>query len=62
MPLLRDLAIGEYFAVVDDPRIDRTKDHALLDMIIIAICAVICGADGWVQVEEFGKAKRAWLA
>jgi len=62
MPLLRDVAISQYFATVDDPRVDRTKDHALLDIIIIAICAVICGADGWVDVEEFGKTKRAWLA
>jgi predicted transposase YbfD/YdcC len=61
MPLLRDLAIGQYFATVEEPRIERTKDHALLDIIIIAICAVICGADGWVDVEEFGKTKRAWL-
>lgn len=61
MPLLRDLAIGHYFATIDEPRIDRTKDHTLLDIIIIAICAVICGADGWVDVEEFGKSKRAWL-
>ncbi len=62
MPVLRDLAIGQYFAEVQDPRVDRTKDHALLDIIIIAICAVICGADSWVEVEEFGKSKRAWLA
>jgi predicted transposase YbfD/YdcC len=62
MPLLRDLAIGQYFATVDDPRIDRTKDHALLDIIILTLCAVICGADGWVDVEEFGKTKRDWLA
>jgi predicted transposase YbfD/YdcC len=61
MPLLRDLTIGQYFATVEEPRIERTKDHALLDIIIIAICAVICGADGWVDVEEFGKTKRAWL-
>jgi predicted transposase YbfD/YdcC len=61
MPLLRDLAIGQYFATIDEPRIDRTKDHTLLDIIIIAICAVLCGADGWVDVEEFGKTKRAWL-
>ena len=61
MPLLRDLAIGQYFATVEEPRIERTKEHALLDIIIIAICAVICGADGWVDVEEFGKTKRAWL-
>jgi predicted transposase YbfD/YdcC len=61
MPLLHDLAIGRYFANINDPRIDRTKDHTLLDIIIIAICAVICGADGWVDVEEFGITKRAWL-
>src|SRR5215203_4408365 len=62
MPLLRDLAIGRYFANITDPRIERTKDHMLLDIIIIAIAAVICGADGWVDVEEFGTSKRAWLA
>ena len=61
MPLLRDLAIGRYFANITDPRIERTKDHTLLDIIIIAICAVICGADGWVDVEEFGTTKQAWL-
>ena len=61
MPLLRDLAIGQYFATVEEPRIERTRDHTLLDIIIIAICAVICGADGWVDVEEFGKTKSAWL-
>ena len=61
MPLLRDLAIGQYFADIHDPRVDRTKDHALLDIIIIAICGVLCGADSWVEVEEFGNAKRTWL-
>jgi predicted transposase YbfD/YdcC len=62
MTELRPLAITSYFADVDDPRIDRTKAHSLLDIIIIAICAVICGADGWVEVEEFGRSKHAWLA
>lgn len=61
MPLLRDVAIGRYFANINDPRIERTKDHSLLDIIIIAIAAVICGADGWVDVEEFGLSKHAWL-
>jgi predicted transposase YbfD/YdcC len=61
MPVLHDLAIGQYFADVRDPRVDRTKDHALLDIIIIAICGVICGADSWVEIEEFGNSKRAWL-
>ena len=62
MPIRRELAISQYFAAIDDPRVDRTKAHLLLDIIIIAICAVICGADSWVAVEEFGRSKRAWLA
>lgn len=62
MPVLQELAISSYFAAVDDPRVERTKSHALLDIIIITICAVICGADGWVAVEEFGIAKRSWLS
>lgn len=44
-----------------DPRVERTKRHKLLDIIIIAICGTICGADGWVAIEQFGKAKEAWL-
>ena len=53
--------VFEYFGCMPDPRIDRTKDHKLLDIIVIAICAVICGADGWVGVEEFGKSKLDWF-
>lgn len=50
-----------HFAPLDDPRIERTKLHSLLDIIVIAICAVICGADSWVEIEEFGNAKRTWF-
>lgn len=58
----RDLqALETIFAQVEDPRMNRTKLHRLRDIIIIAICGVICGADGWVGIEEFGKAKEAWL-
>ena len=53
--------IMEHFADIEDPRVDHTKDHDLLDIIIIAICAVICGADGWVGIERFGNAKLVWL-
>ena len=49
------------FAQVEDPRVERTKLHRLRDSIIIAICGVICGAEGWVDIEEFGKAKEAWF-
>lgn len=52
-----------YDAFIDlpDPRVLRTREHPLIDIIAVAICAVICGADSWVAVETFGKAKRAWL-
>ena len=54
-------AIDEHFRKVDDPRKERTKDHKLIDIIVISICAVICGAEGWVDVELFGKSKLHWL-
>jgi predicted transposase YbfD/YdcC len=44
-----------------DPRMDRTKRHRLEDILSIAICAVICGADGWTQVALFGRSKIKWL-
>lgn len=53
--------IRTHFANLQDPRIERTKVHQLLDIITIAICAVICGADSWVEMEEFGNAKRTWF-
>jgi len=49
------------FAQVKDPRIERTKRHRLRDIIILAICGVICGAEGWVDIEEFGKAKESFF-
>lgn len=54
-------ALTEHFSDVDDPRVDRTKDHRLIDIIIIAICGVVCGADTWVGIERFGNAKQEWL-
>ncbi len=57
----RSLDLETYFAEIKDPRIERTKQHKLLDIIIIAICGMICGAEGWVEIEEFGKEKEEWL-
>jgi DDE family transposase len=45
------------FALLPDPRIDRTKRHRLLDLVVIAVCAVSCGADTWVDLAEDGRAK-----
>jgi DDE family transposase len=44
-----------------DPRINRTKRHNLLDIITIALCGVICGAESWVEVADWEDAKLAWL-
>lgn len=56
---LRDME--RIFAQVEDPRMERTKLHRLRDSIILAICGVLCGADGWGEIEEFGKAKEAFF-
>ena len=53
--------IMDYFQELADPRIDRCKRHQLLEIIAIAICAVICGADSWVHVVLFGKSKEEWF-
>lgn len=55
-------AIEEHFSKVTDPRKDRTKEHKLIDIIVIAICAVICGAEGWVDIELYGNSKLHWLS
>jgi len=54
-------SLYDAFASLNDPRVERTKHHSLIDIISIAICAVICGADSWVAIETFGKAKQPWL-
>ncbi len=53
--------IAKHFQNLKDPRTGNAKQHALLDIIIIAICAAICGADNWVEVEVWEKANQRWL-
>src|SRR5579885_2257264 len=57
----QDVSIARYFAGLTDPRIDRTKKHSLTDILVIALCAVVCGADSWEEVEAFGEAKEDLL-
>jgi predicted transposase YbfD/YdcC len=53
--------IVKHFEDLPDPRTGNAKAHIFLEVLIIAICAVICGADGWSDIELFGKNKKAWL-
>jgi predicted transposase YbfD/YdcC len=54
-------SIFKHFEGVEDPRIKLKTDHRLIDIIMIAICGVICGADSWTDIEAYGKAKEDWF-
>lgn len=55
------LSLIEAFSSIEDPRVERHKRHQLIDIIILTICAVISGSDGWESIEQFGKSKIDWL-
>ena len=57
-----DLSAARFFACLPDPRVDRTKKHALTDILVIALAATIAGAESFEAVAAFGKARRGWLA
>jgi hypothetical protein len=54
-------SIWEHLSIIADPRVDRTKLHKLEDILVIVLCAVLCGAETWVDIVDFAKAKEAWL-
>jgi predicted transposase YbfD/YdcC len=56
-----DASILTHFGNLEDPRDMRGKEHRLLDIITIALCAVISGAEGWEDMSEYGRAKQDWL-
>jgi predicted transposase YbfD/YdcC len=60
MPL-PSLSIQRHFATLKDPRRKHRRLHRLMDIIAIALCAVLCGANNWQEVETFGRRRRAWL-
>jgi predicted transposase YbfD/YdcC len=55
-------SLFEKLKLIDDPRRDHQKFHSLFDILVIGICATLCGAEHWTEFEEFGHAKREWLA
>jgi len=54
-------SIAFHFSILTDPRIDRTKDHSLHDILVISLCAMLCGAEGFVDFEDFGNARLDWF-
>ena len=54
-------SLVECFADLPDPRVQRTRRHLLIDIVVIAISAVVCGAEGWEDIVEFAQAKQSWL-
>lgn len=55
------VSLLKHFENIDDPRKEYLIEHQLLDIIAITICAVICGAESWVEIEEYGYSKQEWL-
>lgn len=53
--------VRQHFEQLQDPRVERGRRHELLEIVVIAICGVICGADTWVDIAEFGLAKQEWF-
>ena len=55
------VSLVEHFSVLEDGRDPSKRRHLLIDMLVIAITAVLCGADGWTEIEEFGESNEAWF-
>ena len=54
-------SVLSHFQHLQDPRVERTKDHNLVAIVTIAILAVLSGANGFVAIATYGKSKQAWL-
>jgi predicted transposase YbfD/YdcC len=55
------ISLIEHFKNLADPRVNRTKDHDLIDVLIIAICTLLCAGESFNDMEDFGKAKQDWF-
>lgn len=59
---LKRLIMEEFLGLIEDPRVERTRKHSLETIVVLALLAVICGADSFVGIERFARAKKDWLA
>jgi predicted transposase YbfD/YdcC len=62
MSKLKAESLFEKFKLIEDPRREHLKFHSLFDILVISVCATICGAEHWTEMEEFGKDKQEWFA
>jgi len=51
----------DHFGTLEDPRVERNQRHALLDIVLLTVCAVVSGANGWAAIEDFGRERLDWL-
>jgi predicted transposase YbfD/YdcC len=59
---LKAETLFERVGEIKDPRVERTKLHSLKDILVMAVCGTICGADNWEEIAEFGESKREWFS
>ncbi len=61
MENLPEISLQWLFEDMDDPRVVGRCTYALKEVVLIASCAVLCGAESWTEIEEFGESQQAWL-
>jgi hypothetical protein len=59
--MVAQLSLVGCMSAVEEPRMDRTKAHEHVDILILSVLAVFCGADGWEDIKLFGKIRLSWL-
>ncbi len=62
MKQLETKTLFERVGEIKDPRLERKKLHSLKSILVIAVCATICGADNWEDIADFGKSKQEWFS
>jgi len=55
------LSLITHFQDLPDPRVARTRERRLIDLLVIAVCTLLCGGEGFNDMEDFGDAKEDWL-
>jgi len=58
----QDCSLISFLSVILDPRLERRRKHPLINVLLISVCAAICGAETWTDIEDFGEAKRDWFS